>query len=41
MLGLKIGKIFGDKLGKSIEFFGGLVLIGIGVKILFEHIYFQ
>lgn len=41
LLGLKIGKIFGDKLGKSVEFFGGIVLIGIGVKILIEHIYFQ
>lgn len=41
MLGLKIGKLFGNKLGKSIEFFGGIVLIGIGVKILIEHLYFQ
>lgn len=41
MLGLKIGKICGSKLGKGVEFFGGIVLIGIGIKILIEHIYFQ
>jgi putative Mn2+ efflux pump MntP len=41
MLGLKIGKSVGDKWGKSVEFFGGLVLIGIGIKILIEHLYFQ
>jgi len=41
LLGLKIGKLFGNKLGKSVEFFGGIVLIGIGVKILIEHLYFQ
>jgi putative Mn2+ efflux pump MntP len=40
MLGLQLGKLFGKRLGKSVEIFGGLVLIGIGVKILFEHIYF-
>lgn len=41
LLGLKIGKLFGNKLGKSVEFLGGIVLIGIGVKILIEHLYFQ
>lgn len=41
MLGLKIGKSVGNKLGKSVEFLGGLVLIGIGIKILIEHLYFQ
>jgi len=40
MLGLQLGKLFGKKLGKSVEIFGGLVLIGIGIKILIEHIYF-
>jgi len=39
--GLQLGKIFGRKMGKSVEIFGGLVLIGIGVKILIEHIYFN
>lgn len=41
MLGLKIGKVCGNKLGKGVEFFGGIVLIGIGIKILIEHLYFQ
>jgi putative Mn2+ efflux pump MntP len=41
IIGLKIGKTMGSKLGKSVEFFGGLVLIAIGIKILIEHLYFQ
>ena len=36
------GMLFGEKLGvifgKRVEIFGGLLLIGIGVKILMEHI---
>jgi len=39
LLGLKIGRLIGAKIGKSVEVFGGLVLIAIGVKILIEHIY--
>ena len=38
ILGLQLGKYFGKKLGKYVEIFGGLVLIGIGVKILLEHL---
>ena len=38
LLGLQLGKFFGKKFGKYVEIFGGLVLIGIGVKILLEHI---
>lgn len=34
VLGPKIGRIF----GKRVELFGGIVLIGIGVKILLDHI---
>lgn len=41
LIGLKMGKILGAKFGTSIELFGGIVLIGIGVKILIEHLYFQ
>lgn len=41
MIGLRIGKSVGSKLGKPVEFFGGLVLIAIGIKILIEHLYFQ
>jgi len=32
IIGLKIGKLIGDKVGKSVEIFGGVVLIGIGLK---------
>ena len=41
MIGLQLGKYFGKRIGKSVEIFGGIVLIGIGVKILIEHLYFQ
>lgn len=36
MLGILFGKKAGDKLGKRMEMLGGLILIGIGVKILAE-----
>jgi putative Mn2+ efflux pump MntP len=36
--GTKIGPLFGIVLGKRAGFFGGIVLIGIGVKILLEHL---
>ncbi len=35
LIGLRIGRIVGRKLGKSVEIIGGLVLIGIGLRILF------
>jgi len=38
ILGLQLGNFFGKKFGKYVEIFGGVVLIGIGVKILLEHI---
>ncbi len=37
MLGLLFGKKIGSRLGKRMEIVGGLILIGIGVKILIEH----
>ncbi len=40
LLGLYLGKYFGKKLGSSVEIFGGIVLFGIGFKILIEHLYF-
>ena len=40
IIGLQIGKYIGIRFGKYIEIFGGLVLIGIGLKILIEHLYF-
>ena len=41
LMGLHLGKYFGKKSGKSVKILGGLVLFGIGLKILIEHIYFQ
>jgi len=39
-LGVFIGKKFGHFFENKIEAVGGLVLIGLGVKILFEHLVF-
>jgi len=36
--GLHLGKRLGTVFGKRMEVVGGLVLIGIGVKILLDHI---
>lgn len=36
--GSLIGVFFGKRFNLRVEIFGGLVLIGIGVKILFEHL---
>ena len=38
MIGVFIGNKFGDKLQNKAESFGGVILILIGVKILFEHL---
>lgn len=40
MLGILFGKKAGSKLGKRMEMLGGVILIGIGLKILFEHLWF-
>lgn len=37
-LGLYAGRIFGKLLGKRLDFVGGLVLVGLGTKILLEHL---
>jgi len=39
VLGMLLGARLGSRFGRCTEFFGGLVLIGIGVKILIEHLY--
>lgn len=36
--GIKIGSIFGEKYKNKAELFGGIVLIFIGLKILFDHL---
>ena len=38
-VGLHIGRRFGTLLGKRMEIVGGLILIGIGVKILVDHLF--
>lgn len=38
MIGMLIGKSVNGKLGKKVEIIGGLILFGIGLKILIEHL---
>jgi putative Mn2+ efflux pump MntP len=38
IVGLQLGRRFGALLGRRMEVIGGLILIGIGVKILIEHL---
>jgi putative Mn2+ efflux pump MntP len=38
MLGIRIGKDVGGKFGSKVELLGGIILFGIGVKILIEHL---
>lgn len=40
MLGILFGKEAGSSFGKKMEMLGGVILIGIGLKILAEHLYF-
>lgn len=40
VLGVMIGNKFGDKFEKHAKLFGGIILIGIGTKILIEHLFF-
>ena len=39
IVGNLIGVFFGKRFHLRVEIFGGLVLIGIGVKILIEHLF--
>ena len=36
--GVKVGNLFGAKFKSRAEFFGGVVLILMGIKILLEHL---
>lgn len=38
MIGVKIGNIFGTKFKSKAEFTGGVILIGMAIKILIEHL---
>ena len=35
--GIYLGKVIGSKIGKKMEIIGGLIIIGIGIKILISH----
>lgn len=41
VMGIKVGSIFGTKYKSKAELFGGVVLIGMGLKILIEHLFFS
>ncbi len=41
ILGVWFGKFFGEKLGSRAMLAGGLILVGIGVKIFVEHMFFS
>ena len=38
VMGVRIGALFGDRLGKRAELIGGIILICIGIKIVVEHL---
>ena len=38
ILGLFLGKYFGKLLGQRADVIGGIILIGMGIKILYEHL---
>ena len=40
MVGVFAGKKFGELLGSKAEVLGGLILVGIGVKVFVEHMFF-
>jgi manganese efflux pump family protein len=37
-VGLHLGRRFGARFGKRMEILGGIILIGIGIKILLDHL---
>ena len=39
LIGLRVGNGFGKRYGKPVEVLGGLVLIGIGVRIMISHLF--
>ena len=38
IFGIYMGKKLGTKFGKKMEFIGGLIIVGMGIKILIEHL---
>lgn len=39
-VGVKLGAVFGAKFKKPAEISGGVILVGMGIKILVEHLFF-
>ncbi len=39
-LGMKIGNLFGTKFKSKAQLAGGIILVGLGLKILIEHLFF-
>jgi putative Mn2+ efflux pump MntP len=39
IMGIYLGKVIGDKVGRKMEFIGGLVIISVGVRILITHLF--
>ena len=39
-VGVVVGNVFGSRFKSKAEFIGGIVLIGMGTKILIEHLFF-
>jgi putative Mn2+ efflux pump MntP len=37
--GIKVGNVFGSRFKSKAEFSGGIILIVMGVKILFQHLF--
>ena len=40
LIGVFSGKKFGQLLGSKAEIFGGIILVGIGLKVFIEHTFF-
>lgn len=38
-IGVQLGKVIGSRIGKPVSIIGGTILIGIGVKIFYEHMF--
>jgi putative Mn2+ efflux pump MntP len=37
-LGVMLGRVLGEMVGKRAEMIGGVILIGVGAVILYEHL---
>lgn len=39
LVGLLAGNLLGEKIGKRMEILGGIILIGIGLRVVIEHLF--